>query len=162
LYGLKQAPRTWYAMIDGYFQESVFNKSKSEPTPYYKQEGNIILIVTLYVDDLLYMGSSSKMMDEFKIAMMNAFEMKDLGFMQYFLCMEVYQNEDEIFICQTKYAKYMLKKFDMVDFKRASTPTAHGIMLCRDDGAEIVDEATYISIVGSLMFLTHTRPHISY
>jgi hypothetical protein len=93
------------------------------------------------------MGCSSKMKDEFKIAMMNEFEMKYLGLMQYFLGMEVYQNEDEIFICQTKYGKYMLKKFDMVDSKPTSTPIAHGIVLCRDDGAEIVDEATYISIV---------------
>ena len=145
-----------YARIDGYLQESGFNRSKSEPTLYYKQEGNDIPIVSLYVDDLLYMGSSSKMKDEFKIAMMNEFEMKDLGLMQYFLGMEVYQNEDEIFICQTKYAKDMLKKCDIVDIKPTSTPTAHGIVLCRDDGAEIVDEATYRSIVGSLMFLTHT------
>jgi hypothetical protein len=108
------------------------------------------------------MGSSSKMKDEFKISMMNEFEMKYLGPMQYFMCMEVYQNEDEILICQTKYAKDMLKKFDMLDCKSASTRTTHGIVLCRDDGVEIVDEETYISIVGILMFLTHTRPHISY
>jgi hypothetical protein len=108
------------------------------------------------------MGSSSKMKDEFKIAMMNEFEMKYLGLMQYFMGMEVYKNEDEIFICKTKYAKDMLKKFDMVECKLASTPTAHGIVLCRDDGVEIVDETTYKSIVGSLMFLTHTRPDISY
>jgi hypothetical protein len=76
--------------------------------------------------------------------------------------MEVYQNEDEIFICQTMYAKDMLNKFDMADCKLASIPTAHGIVLCRDDGVEIVDETTYKSIVGSLMFLTHIRPDISY
>jgi hypothetical protein len=150
LYGLKQAPITWYARIDGYFQDNGFNRSKSEPTLYYKQEGKNILIVSLYVDDLLYMGSSSKMKDEFKIAMMNKFEMKDLGLMQYFLGMEVYQNEDEIFIFQTKYAKDMLKKFDMVDSKPTLTPSSHGIVLCTNDGAEIVDEATYRSIVGSL------------
>jgi hypothetical protein len=108
------------------------------------------------------MGSSSKIKDEFKIAMMNEFEMKDLGLMQYFLGMEVYQNEDEIFICQTKYAKDMLKKFDMVDNKSTSTPTAHGIVLCRDHGVEIVDEETCRSIVGSLMFLTHTSLAIAY
>jgi hypothetical protein len=134
-YGLKQAPRTWYVRIDGYFQESGFNRSKSEPTLYYKQEGNDILIVSMYVDNLLYKGSSSKMKDEFKIVMMNEFEMKDLGLMQYFLGMEVYQNEDEISICKTKYEKDMLKKFDMVDRKIDSTPTAHGIVFCRDDGA---------------------------
>jgi hypothetical protein len=58
LYDLKQTPRTWYARIDGYFLESGFNTSKSEPTLYYKQEGNDIIIVSLYVDDLLYMVSS--------------------------------------------------------------------------------------------------------
>jgi hypothetical protein len=56
----------------------------------------------------------------------------------------------------------MLKKFDMVDCKPTSTPTSHGIVLCRDDGVDIVNEATYKSIVGSLMFLTHKRPDIAY
>lgn len=55
------------------------------------------------------MGSSSKMNDKFKAAMMNEFEMKDLGIMKYFLGMEVYQSKDEIFIC------HMLNKFDMLD-----------------------------------------------
>ena len=104
LYGLKQAPRAWYARIDGYFQEKGFQRSKNDPTLYYKQEGIDILIISLYVDDLLYMGSSSKMNDNLKVAMMNEFEMKDLGIMKYFLAMEVYQSKDEIFICQTKYA----------------------------------------------------------
>jgi hypothetical protein len=73
---------------------------------------------------------------------MNEFEMKYLGLMEYFMGMEVYQNEDEFFIFQTKYAKDMLNKFYMVDCKPSSTPSAHGIVLCRDDGAQIVDEAT--------------------
>jgi hypothetical protein len=162
LYGLKQAPRAWYARIDGYFQDNGFKISKREPMLYYKQEGNDILIVILYVDDLLYMGTSSKMKDEFKISMMNEFEMKDLGLMQYFMGMEVYQSEDEFFIRQTKYEEDMLKKFDMVDCKPTSTPITHEIVLYRDDGVEIVDETTYISIVGNLMFLTHTRPDITY
>ena len=54
----------------------------SEPTLWYKQEGNDILIVILYVDDLLYIGSSSKMKDELKFPMMREFEMKDLNLMQ--------------------------------------------------------------------------------
>eukprot|EP00253_Pinus_taeda_P005594 PITA_05594 len=92
LYGLKQALRAWYARIDGYFQENGFQRSKNDPTLYYKQEGIDILIISLYVDDVLYMGSSFKMNDKFKAAMMNEFEMKDLGIMKYFLGMEVYQN----------------------------------------------------------------------
>jgi hypothetical protein len=89
LYGLKKAPHAWYARTDGYFQQNGFQRSKSEPTLYYQQEGNDIIIVSLYIDDFLYMGSSSKTKDEFKVAMMNEFEMKDLGLTNYFLGMEV-------------------------------------------------------------------------
>ena len=88
--------------------------------------------------------------------------MKDLGLMKYFLGMEVYQGKDKKIMCQTKYEKDMLKKIDMVDCKPLSTPIAHGIALCRDDGVEIVDGISYKSIIGSLMFLTHTRLDIAY
>lgn len=91
------------------FLTNGFMRNKSDPTLYYKQKGNGILIVSLYVDDLSNMGSSSKMKYEFKISMMNEFEIKHFGLMQYFLGMEVHQSETEIFICQTKYAKNMLR-----------------------------------------------------
>ena len=107
------------------------------------------------------MGTSSKMKNEFKFAM-SEFEMKYLNLMQYFLGMEVHQSEDKICICHTKYAKDTLKKFDMADWKWDSTPISHGFVLCRDGSAEMADETTYKSIVGSLMFLTHPTPNIAY
>ena len=107
------------------------------------------------------MGTSSKMKNEFKFAM-SEFEMKYLNLMQYFLGMEVHQGEVEIFICRTKYAKDMLKMFDMVECKPTPTPIVHGVVLCRDNGAKVANETTYKSIVGSLMFLNHPRPDIVY
>ena len=86
--------------------------------------------MSLCVDDLVYMGICSKMKNEFKVAMMNEFEMKDSGIMKYFLGKKVYQGKDEIFICQEKYAKDMSKKFDMADCKPLSTPIAHGVAFC--------------------------------
>lgn len=56
----------------------------------------------------------------------------------------------------------MLNKFDMLDCHPSPTPSAHGEALCRDDGVDLVDEKNYKSIVGSLIFLTHTRPDITY
>lgn len=84
LYGLKQAPRAWYSRIDGYFTEHNFRRSRSEPT-HVKTQGDDILIVSLYVDDLIYSRNNEKMMKEFKEDMMKTFEMTDLGSMHYFL-----------------------------------------------------------------------------
>ena len=60
--------------------------------------------------------------------MMNEFDMKDLGTMIYFLGMEVYQGNNEIFICETKYAHDMLNKFDILDCNPSPTPIAHGVV----------------------------------
>ncbi|KAK2994058.1 hypothetical protein RJ640_010687 [Escallonia rubra] len=95
LYGLKQAPRAWYSRIDGYFTDQGFRRSKSEPTLYIKTRGNTeTLIVSLYVDDLIYTGNSEPMIQEFKEDMMKTFKMSDLGLMHYFLCIEISQEEN--------------------------------------------------------------------
>lgn len=60
--------------------------------------------------------------------------MTDLGLMSYFLGMEVHQTHDEIFLCQTKYAREMLKRFGMSECKPVATPIAHGECLSLDDG----------------------------
>ncbi|KAL0322226.1 UNVERIFIED_CONTAM: Retrovirus-related Pol polyprotein from transposon RE1 [Sesamum calycinum] len=83
LYGLKQAPRAWYSRIDKYFMDRGFRRSLSEPTLYIKSQGNDTLIVSLYVDDLIYTGNNEKMIQDFKEDMMKTFEMSDLGLMHF-------------------------------------------------------------------------------
>ena len=92
--------------------------------------------------------------------MMNVFEMTDLGLMTYFLGMEVKQSKNEVFICQKKYAKEILKKFQMEECKATSTPMNQKEKLCKDDGADKIDEGYFRSIIGCLMYLTTTRPGI--
>lgn len=99
LYGLKQVPRAWYSRIDSYFTDQGFRRSKSEPTLYIETQGTYdTLIVSLYVDDLIYTGNIKKMIEDFKEDMMKTFEMTDLGLMHYFLVIEIIQKEDGIFI----------------------------------------------------------------
>jgi len=92
--------------------------------------------------------------------MMQAFEMTDLGLMTYFLGIEIKQNENDVFICQRKYAKEILKKFQMEECKVVSTPMNQKQKLSKEDGADKIDEGYYRSLIGCLMYLTTTRPDI--
>lgn len=71
---------------------------------FFKRDGGKILIVSVYVDDLLFTGNDDKMLEEFKSSMKREFDMTDLGRMKYFLGIEVTQRDDGIFISQKKYA----------------------------------------------------------
>ncbi|CAL9007544.1 unnamed protein product [Prunus brigantina] len=162
LYGLKQAPRAWYDEINSYFTTAGFQRSPSEATLYVKTEESGILIVSLYVDDIIYTGSSRELMMEFKIEMMRQYEMTDLGLLHHFLGLGVIQAESYIFLHQKKYAKTLLDKFGFKDCKVVATPLAMNEKLSKEDGSEQADEGVYRQIVGSLLYLTATRPDIMF
>lgn len=163
LYGLKQAPRAWYSKIDAFFQDSKFMRSENEPTLYLRQHSNgDFLVVCLYVDDMIYMGSSESLIADFKSNMMRNFEMTDLGLLQYFLGLEVKQSEEGIFVCQKKYASDLLKRFNMSNCAVAATPMNINEKLQREDGTEKANPRLFRSLVGGLNYLTHTRPDIAF
>ena len=99
---------------------------------------------------------------EFKSYMKNKFEMTDLGLLHFFLGLEVCQTDGGIFISQKKYAKDLLKKFGMINCKPATTLMNVNEKLQQNDGAEMADVQRFKSLVGGLIYLTHTRPDISY
>jgi hypothetical protein len=99
-----------------------FIRSLSESTLYVKGAEGQILVVSLYVDDLLITGSCREQIDKFKEEMKSVFEMTDLGGMAFFLGMQIFQKQNEIFLCQHKYAKEILKKFNMEQCKPTTTP----------------------------------------
>lgn len=159
---MKQAPRAWYSRIDTYFLSNNFNKSDGEPTLYIKEGDGKILIVVLYVDDLIFTGNDDNLIADFKETMKSEFEMTDLGLLRYFLGIEVHQKKNGIFICQSKYVDQILKRFKMQNSKFAPTPTTTGLKLSKDDCNNNVNPNLYKSMVGSLMYLTATRPDIMY
>ena len=121
-----------------------------------------MLIVCLYVDDLIYTGNNTAMFESFKKSMMVEFEMSDLGMLHYFLGIEVVQSANGIFISQKKYVQDVLDRFQMKDCNPVSTPTKFGLKLNKDHEGKKVDSTLYKQIVGSLMYLTATRPDIMY
>ncbi|KAH9670830.1 hypothetical protein KPL70_017126 [Citrus sinensis] len=162
LYELKQAPRAWNSRIDKYFQEKGFTKCPYEHALYVKEKDGDILIVCLYVDDLIFTGSNPSLFEEFKRVMIKEFEMTDIGLMAYYLDIEVNQKEEGIFISQESYAKEILKRFKMNYCKPISTPVECGVKLSKYDEGEDIDPTFFKSLVGSLRYLTCTRPDILY
>ncbi|KAI5311342.1 hypothetical protein L3X38_000007 [Prunus dulcis] len=110
----------------------------------------------------LDLGSSDEMVKEFKAEMMCKYEMSDLGLLHHFLGMGVTQTEGSIFIHQKKYALTLLDKFGLKDCKSVSTPLVATDKLKREDGSEAADESLFRKIVGSLLYLTATRPDIMF
>ncbi|XP_027338317.1 uncharacterized protein LOC113852279 [Abrus precatorius] len=102
------------------------------------------------------------MMIKFKKSMMQTFEMTDLGKMRFFLSIEVLQKSEEIFVCQQKYANDVLKKFAMSESKHVKSPIVPGSKINRDIDGAMMDDTYFKQIVGSLMYLTATRPNIMY
>eukprot|EP00253_Pinus_taeda_P006096 PITA_06096 len=162
LYGMKPAPRAWYNRIDSYLLDNEFDKCEGEPTVYIKEKDGKILIVVLYVDDVIFTGNDDQLIKNFKLVMKEEFEMTDMGFLRYFLGIEVDQNEKRIFISQARYVNQVLSRFNMQECKAAITPIVMGLKLSREDNSKDFDPSLYKSIVGSLMYLTTTRPNIMY
>ncbi|KAM1861471.1 hypothetical protein ACFX13_013538 [Malus domestica] len=162
LYGLKQAPRAWYGEIDNHFSQCDFKKSLSEPTLYIKTRGEDVLIIFICVDDIVYTGNSKSMLEEFKEDMKMKYETTNLGLLHHFLGMGVIQTDSSIFIHQKKYASSLLSKFGLNEAKTVSTSPVATEKLSKDDGSGSANEEMYRSIVGSLLYLTATRPDIMY
>lgn len=162
LYGLKQAPRSWYAKIDGYFNDNGYIKSLNEPTLYIKTCMTDVIYVCLYVDDIICTSSSEVLIAEFKAGMKQVFEMTDLGLLQYFLGLEVKQCDEGVFISQEKYAQSLLIKFGLQDCKVEDVPMCPYDKYQANDGEDKVDETKYRSLIGGLIYLTHTRPDLAY
>ncbi|KAG6514813.1 hypothetical protein ZIOFF_025186 [Zingiber officinale] len=113
-------------------------------------------------DDLIMTGSSPQMIKSFKEAMTKAFYMTDMGLMSYFLGFEVKQGVDGIFMTKEQYAKEVLKRFRMDDCNPVNTPVDCGTKLSKSDEGKTVDPTCFKSLVGSLRYLTCTRPNILY
>ncbi|GJR28958.1 putative ribonuclease H-like domain-containing protein [Tanacetum coccineum] len=121
-----------------------------------------ILLVQVYVDDFISGITKKQMSNEFEKLMHDKFQMSYMGELSFFLGLQVKQKSDGIFISQDKYVAEILKKFDFASVKTASTLMETNKALIKDEEAEDVDVHLYRSMIGSLMYLTASRPDIMF
>ena len=162
LYGLKQAPRAWYERLTQFLEEQGYRKGGSDKTLFVKQEKGKFIIAQIYVDDIVFGGMSNAMVQHFVQQMQSEFEMSLVGELTYFLGLQIKQMDDTIFISQSKYARNIIKKFGMDNATHKRTPAPTHLKLTKDEKGISVDQSLYRSMIGSLLYLTASRPDITY
>ena len=139
LYGLKQAPRAWYERLKSFLLKSGFVMGSVDKTLFLLSRGGDTLIVQIYVDDIIFGGSSHALVSSFAKQMSREFEMSLMGELQFFLGLQIKQGPEGTFIHQAKYMKDVLKKFGMWDSKPMSIPMRMNTALDEDEDREAVD-----------------------
>ncbi|GJQ94925.1 retrovirus-related pol polyprotein from transposon TNT 1-94, partial [Tanacetum coccineum] len=136
LYGLKQIPRAWYDTLSKFLLAEGFSKGVVDPTLFIRKTSKHTLHVQIYVNDIIFVSTDPKD------------------------CLQISQNPRSIFINQSKYANEILKKIDLHKSDLINTPMVERTKLDEDLSGIPVDQTQYRSMIGSLMYLTSSRPDL--
>jgi hypothetical protein len=161
LYGLKQAPRAWYNALHTFVANYGFTNSKSDPSLFIYKKDNIVAYFLVYVDDILLTGNSSTFLHTFKTTLAAKFSLKDMGSPSHFLGVELLPTPGGIFLSQQHYIRDILQKGNMLDAKPVCTPMATSNSLISESTLSC-DASLYRSIIGSLHYLSITRPDVAF
>ncbi|GJV87840.1 retrovirus-related pol polyprotein from transposon TNT 1-94 [Tanacetum coccineum] len=146
------------AFLYGTIEEEVY---VTQP-PGFKDPDHPDKVYKVYVDDIIFGSTNKELCTGFEKLMKDKFQMSSMGELTFFLGLQVQQKEDGIFISQDKYVAKILKKFNYSDVKSASTPVDLEKPLVKDGDADDIDVHLYRSMIGSLMYLTASRPDIMF
>nr|GEY05110.1 retrovirus-related Pol polyprotein from transposon TNT 1-94 [Tanacetum cinerariifolium] len=162
LNGLKQAPRAWYDMLSSFLISQDFSKGSVDPTLFICRNGNDLLLVQIYVDDIIFAASTTELCDLFAKLMCSKFKMSMMGKILFFLGLQISQSPRGIFINQSKYALKSLKKYGFESCDPVDTPMVEKSKLDEDKEGKAVDPSHYRGMIGTLLYLTSSRPDLQF
>nr|GEU33234.1 hypothetical protein [Tanacetum cinerariifolium] len=162
LYGLKQVPRAWYNMLSSFLISQHVSKGAVDPTLFTRQAGNDLLLVQIYVDDIIFSSTNTAMCNEFANKIATKFKMSVMGQMSFFLGLKISQSPEGIFINQSNYAYEIVKKNGMLTSDFVDPPMVEKSKLDEDLQGTPIDATLYRDMIGSLMYLTSSRPDLIY
>ena len=162
IYGLKQASRQWFAKFSSTIIQQGFTQSHLDYSLFTRTQRTSFIALLVYVDDILIASNDPQSVIALKESLYTEFKLKDLGNLKYFLGLEVARSSKGISLCQRKYALEILNDSGMLGSKPVLTPMEQNLKLSATDGIPLVDPSTYRRLVGILLYLTVTKPDISY
>jgi hypothetical protein len=162
LYGLKQASRQWYFKLSSALLSLGYKTSQADPSLYVKSHGSSFTALLVYVDDIVLAGTSMEEIKSVKLFLDQQFKIKDLGQLRFFLGLEIARSSSGIFLNQRKYTLELLEDTGFLGSKPAVVPFDPHTKLSTTDGVPFDDPSEYRRLIGRLLYLTHTRPDISF
>ncbi|CAE6232436.1 unnamed protein product [Arabidopsis arenosa] len=162
LYGLKQAPRCWFAKLTAALLKYGFSQKKSDYSLFVYSKNGVSLRILVYVDDLIISGNYAEEIKKFKEYLSMCFHMKDLGFLKYFLGIEVARSPTGFYLCQRKYATEIVNEVGFLDCKPFGFPIDQNHKLSLANGRVLADPESYRRLVGRLVYLLATRLDLAY
>ena len=139
IYGLKQSPRAWYGKLSSYLNSCNFKISSADHSLFTKISGENTTLVLVYVDDIIVTGNNINEIKKIKSLLKEKFDIKDLGFLKYFLGIEVAYSKQGLFISQRKYVLDLLEETGKLGCKPANTPIDSKCKLNNEDGELLED-----------------------
>lgn len=162
IYGLKQASRQWFEKLSNFMTFHGFVQSQADYSLFTKKNGCSYTAILVYVDDIILAGNDISYIRQFKQLLDDKFKLKDLGVLKFFLGLEVARTSKGISICQRKYALEVLEDAGYLGAQPTRCPMVQNLKLSLLEGELIADPTTYRRLVGKLLYLTITRPDLSY
>ncbi|XP_016173321.1 uncharacterized protein LOC107615806 [Arachis ipaensis] len=162
LYGFKQASRQWNIKLTQTLVDAGYKQFFYDHSLFIKKQSKSFTAILVYVDDLVLTGNEIGEINSIKQDLDDKFKIKDLGDLKYFLGMEVARSNSGIHIYQRKYTMDLLRDFGYLDCKPLSTPFDYSQKLSKESGTILTDNTVYRQLIGRLLYLTNTRPDISY
>ncbi|RVX14187.1 Retrovirus-related Pol polyprotein from transposon RE1 [Vitis vinifera] len=159
LYGLKQAPRAWFDRLSQCLLHLGFCCGKTDSSLFILRKGQSIVLLLIYVDDIIVTGNDNNIISDLISTLSSEFSLKDLGSLHYFLGLEVKYLPNGLFVSQTKYIRDLLEHTKMMECTPINTPMALKFIITSFD-EQPIDPTPYRQLVGSLQYLTFTRPDI--
>ena len=162
LYGLKQASRQWFSKLSSALLSSGYHQSPSDHSLFVKNTAGSFTALLIYVDDVILTGDSMAEISSVKQFLDSRFCIKDLGDLRYFLGLEVARSKQGISLNQRKYALDLVADAGLLGCKPASTSMDSSSRLSKSQGEPLTDITGYRRMIGRLLYLTTTRPDISF
>ena len=129
LYGLKQASRQWFTKLSGFLVSHGFQKSNSDHSLFLRFTGSITTVLLVYVDDIILTGNSINEIQDITMLLDQAFKIKDLGTLKFFLGFEIARTSAGIHLCQRKYVLDIISDSVMLGCRTNTTPMDYSTKL---------------------------------